>query len=70
MSWATEAVSAIRKMVLIEDRMERLASQTDKLATKCQELDLRLVKLEAKFELLERAATAGPRRLPRSTRTK
>ena len=70
MSWATEAVSAIRKMVLIEDRIERLATQTDKLATKCQELDVRLVKLEAKFELLERVAAAGPRRLPRRARTK
>jgi Alcohol dehydrogenase GroES-like domain len=62
-SWASEAVGAIRKMVLVEDRMERLASQTDKLATKCQEMDLRLAKMEAKFGLLERAATAGPRRL-------
>jgi hypothetical protein len=70
MSWASEAVGIIRKMVLIEDRMERLAGQTDRLATKCQEIDLRLVKMEAKFELLERAAIARPRRLPTKTRNK
>lgn len=63
MSWASEALQAIRKMVLIEDRMERLANQTDKLAIKCQELDLRMAKIEGKFELLESAALArGGRR--------
>jgi hypothetical protein len=60
-SWASEAVGAIRKMVLIEDRVERLADQTDALSTKCQEMDLRLTRLEAKFELMERMASGARR---------
>lgn len=59
MSWASEALQAIRKLVLIEDRMERLANHTDKLAIKCQELDLRMARIEGKFELLESAAMSS-----------
>ena len=61
MSWASEAIGAIRKIVLIEDRMERLAGQTDALAEICRDLDRRLLRLEAKFELIEKIATS-PRR--------
>ena len=57
MNWASEAVGAIRKIVLIEDRMARVANQVDQLAETCQDLDRRLVRLEAKFELIERVAT-------------
>ncbi len=53
MSWATEAVGAIRKIVLIEDRVERMANQVNQLAETCQDLDRRLIRLEAKFELIE-----------------
>ena len=64
MSWASEAVGAIRKIVLIEDRLERVASQVDELAGIYQELDRRMVRMEAKFELLERMSTPRPRGLP------
>ena len=57
MSWASEAVGAIRKIVLIEGRMERVAKQVDQLAETCQDLDRRLLRLEAKFEFIERVAT-------------
>lgn len=57
MSWASEAVGAIRKIVLIEDRMDRVANQLDQLADNCQDLDRRLLRVEAKFELIEKAAT-------------
>jgi hypothetical protein len=63
-SWATEAMGAIRKMVLFEERIERLAKQTDMLAIKCQELDMRLTRLETKFEMLEKLAP-GRRRTRR-----
>ncbi len=63
MSWASEAVGAIRKIVLIEDRMERVANQVNQLAETCQDLDRRLVRLEAKFELLEKVATTRRRSL-------
>jgi hypothetical protein len=62
-SWASEAVGAIRKIVLIEDRMERVANQVNQLAETCQNLDRRLVRLEAKFELLEKVATTRRRSL-------
>jgi hypothetical protein len=58
MSWAADAYAAIRKIVLLEDRMESLANQVDMLATSFSELDRRLIRLEAKFELLERMAPA------------
>jgi len=64
MSWATDAYAAIRKIVLLEDRMENLAKQVDSLATSFGELDRRLIRLEAKFELLERMAAPTPRVLP------
>lgn len=57
MSWASEAVGAIRKIVLIEDRTGRVANQVDQLAETCQDLDRRLLRLEAKFELIEKLAT-------------
>jgi len=62
-SWASDAIGAIRKIVLLEDRVERLAGQVDSLAEVCKDMDRRLVRLEAKFELLERAALSRPRQL-------
>ena len=64
MSWATDAYAAIRKIVLLEDRMEALASRVDGLATSFGELDRRLIRMEAKFELLERMASPSRRALP------
>lgn len=63
MSWASEALAAIRKIVLLEDRMERLAGQVDSLMALCQDLDRRLLRVEAKFELIEKAAISSRRRL-------
>ncbi len=64
MSWASEAVGAIRKIVLIEDRMERVGNQVNQLAVTCQDLDHRLVRLEAKFDLIEKIGTSRRRALP------
>ena len=64
MSWAASAYAAIRKIVLLEDRMESLATRVDTLATTFGELDRRLIRLEAKFELLERMASPSRRALP------
>lgn len=61
MSWAAEAVAAIRKMILLEDRVAQLADRVDRLASVYGELDRRLLKMEAKFELIERL-TASPSR--------
>jgi hypothetical protein len=64
MSWAASAYAAIRKIVLLEDRMEHLTTQVDNLATAFADLDRRLIRLEAKFELLERMAAPSRRALP------
>ncbi|PYU01534.1 MAG: hypothetical protein DMG38_03240 [Acidobacteria bacterium] len=58
MSRASEAVEAIRELVLIEDRSDRVANHVDQLAEGCQDLDRRLVRLEAKFELIDKVATS------------
>jgi predicted nucleic acid-binding Zn-ribbon protein len=63
-SWARDAVSAIRKIVLIEDRMEALTAQVKHLADGYTDLDRRLVRLEAKFDLIEKMAAPGRRALP------
>jgi hypothetical protein len=73
-SWASEAVGAIRKIVLIEDRIERLANQVNQLAETCRDLDHRLVSMEAKFDLIERMAAPGRKALgarlqPRKVKT-
>jgi len=64
MSWAAEAYAAIRKIVLLEDRMENLAKDVDGLASAFADLDRRLIRLEAKFELLERMASPSRPVLP------
>ncbi len=69
MSWARDAVSAIRKIVLIEDRMESLTVQVKDLADGYMDLDRRLVRLEAKFDLIEKMAAPGRRALPAKSRS-
>lgn len=64
MSWARDAVAAIRKIVLIEERMETLTTQVKQLADGYTDLDRRLVRLEAKFDLIEKMAAPGRRALP------
>ncbi len=68
MSWARDAVEAIRKIVLIEDRVEALTVQVKHLADGYLDLDRRLVRLEAKFDLIEKMAAAGQRALPVTSR--
>jgi negative regulator of replication initiation len=62
--WARDAVAAIRKIVLIEERMEALTSQVKHLADGYTDLDRRLVRLEAKFDLMEKMATPVRAALP------
>lgn len=62
MSWALESLAAIKRIILLEDRITSLTEQSKHLMDTCQDLDRRLIRLEAKFELLERMATPGRRR--------
>ena len=59
MTWAGEAFTAIRKIVLIEDRITALADRLERLANSCTELDRRLLRIEAKFELVEQLGSMG-----------
>ena len=71
MTWAGEALAAIRKIILIEERVNALAEQVKRLADAYLELDRRVLKIEAKFELIERISGGQRKALPvRSTQKK
>lgn len=67
MGWTRDALAAIKRIILIEDRITTLSKQAEELMEVCKDLDRRLVRLEAKFELLERMAAPGRRSLPGKT---
>jgi len=69
-TWARDAVSAIRKIVLIEDRMEALTVQVKHMADGYTDVDRRLVRLEAKFELMEKMAAPGRRAPPAKSQSR
>ena len=60
MTWGGEAVAAIRKIVLLEERVTGLADRVGRWADSYAELDRRLLRVEAKFELIELLASARP----------
>ena len=70
MTWAGEALAAIRKIILIEERVNALAEQVKRLADAYVELDRRLLKIEAKFELIERISGRQRKALPASSAQK
>ena len=67
MSWAGDALKALKKVILIEEKVTRLAEDVKLLAVRYQDLSERLARIEGKFEAYERVATAAPRqkRLPK-----
>jgi hypothetical protein len=69
-TWAGEALAAIRKIILIEDRIGGLTEQVKMLADSYLELDRRLLKMEAKFELLENLSGRQRKTLPASSSAK
>jgi hypothetical protein len=69
MSWPRDAFEALRQIVLIENRINTMTDTVKELAVACQEMDRRLVRLEAKFELLERMAAPSRRVLPEISET-
>jgi predicted nucleic acid-binding Zn-ribbon protein len=64
MSWARDTLEALKRIILLEDRIRSLTEESQRLMDKCQDLDRRLIRMEAKFELLERMATPSRRALP------
>ncbi len=59
MSWPRDVFEALRQIVLIEHRVEDMSDTVKQLALTCQDMDRRLTRMEAKFELLERMATSS-----------
>ena len=62
MSWARDALASLKRIILLEERITNLTVQSKQLMDTCGDLDRRLIRLEAKFELLERMATPTSRR--------
>jgi hypothetical protein len=65
MSWTANVVAAVKRIVLIEERISSLSAESKSLMDVCKDLDRRLLRIEAKFELIERLATTSPRPVPR-----
>ncbi len=63
MSWARDAFDALKRIILLEERITGLTEQSKQLMDTCKDLDRRLVRLEAKFELLERMSSPRSRGL-------
>lgn len=68
MSWALEALAALKRIVLLEERITNLMGESKMLMDTCKNLDRRLHRLEAKFELIEHLASAHERALPSPAR--
>jgi len=62
MSWARDALASLKRIILLEERITNLTVQSKQLMDTCGDLDRRLIRLEAKFELLERMAAPATRR--------
>ncbi len=54
-----DALAAIKRIILIEERVAVLCKQATALMEVCKDLDRRLVRIEAKFELLRANGSAG-----------
>ena len=67
MSWAGEALKALKKVILIEEKVTTLAEDVKMLAVSYQDLSGRLARIEGKFEAYERVAvaTAQQKKLPK-----
>ena len=61
MSWVADALKALKKVILIEEKVTALASDVKQLVVRYQDLSERLARIEGKFEAYERVAAAGQR---------
>jgi hypothetical protein len=61
--------SLVRKIMLLEDPVESLIDEVRKLPASQVELDRRLIRLQGRFELLERMAAPSSGALPEKSET-
>jgi len=54
MSWASDAIAALRKILVLEERVVTLSGDLKDMATLITDLDKRLLKLETKWEVYEK----------------
>jgi hypothetical protein len=64
MSLIGDVTSALKNIVLIQDKVSKLSEDVKILFETTDNLKDRLARLEGKFELLERMGAARTRRLP------
>jgi len=66
MSWAAEAFGALKKIILLEERVSQVADRVDVLGRLMTDMDRRLVRLETKIEMYESLGRQrkAPRPLP------
>ncbi len=66
MSWAGEAFRALKKIILLDERVGQLADRVDALGRLMTDIDRRLVRIETKLDLYESSARRrrGPKPLP------
>jgi hypothetical protein len=71
-SWASDALKSLKKVILIEEKVTTLAEDVKLLALRYQDLSQRLARIEGKLEAYERIATAAEqrKRLPKSHQPK
>ena len=67
MSWAYEALAALKRIMLLEERITNLSAESKRLLDVCTDLDRRLIRLEAKFELIENVSSVRGRALSASS---
>ena len=53
MSWMADVYQALKKVILIEEKLSVMAEDVAKLSDKMVEIDRRLLKLETKLEVYE-----------------
>ena len=63
MSWAFEALAALKRIMLLEERITNLTAESKRLLDVCTDLDRRLIRLEAKFELIANISSVRGRAL-------
>lgn len=66
MSWATEAFNALKKIILLEERVGQLADRVEGLSGLMADVDRRVVRIETKLDVYESLSRPrkGPKQLP------
>ncbi len=64
MSWASDAVAALRKILILEERVVTVSEDLKALAKLTKELDRRLLKIETKLEIYEELSEKARKRRP------